>query len=180
MNYVAMVFALSVVAIPLSATAECNGAVCGAFGYQFGETVVSTSDGILSCSDNGVTCWGINRDISPAQYNVQININRNRKIFRLVATEAIESSNSKDKCIERAKSVVRSLSSKYGVTFNQSESEHPYGYTFSWSSEDNNRTSVSVSCELRSYALMETKNYILAIYLENSRYANDSLSEKNQ
>jgi len=98
----------------------------------------------------------------------------------LVATEAIESNDSEDRCIERAENVVGSFTSKHDVTFKRSESEDPYGYTFSWTSEDNDRTSVSISCELRSCSHMEIENYILAIYLADHKYANENLTGINQ
>ncbi|ROQ20539.1 hypothetical protein EDC38_1146 [Marinimicrobium koreense] len=179
MNYGRITFALSVLALPLHALGECDKAICGVFGYQFGEIISSTSDRILSCSDNDATCWGTNRDISPSAYNVQININDNREVFRLVATETIESRDSEAGCIERAENVVRSLTSNYDESFRRSDSEHPYGYTFLWSNEDSDRTLISISCELRSYPLLENEYYMLAIYLTDHKYANENLTRRN-
>lgn len=141
-------------------------------GYKLGEKIHPNSDGIIDCADNNITCWGTNRDLTPTIYNVQLNINSNREIFRIYATQAIENPDTLEQCLTRAKKVVNGFTKTYGVEFDSEEWKDTITTRFSWLNKNIEESSmkISISCERISNPVMPAVNsvYVLGISIAHT------------
>ena len=141
-------------------------------GYKLGENIHPNSDGIIQCADNNITCWGTNRDLTPTIYNVQLNINSNREIFRIYATQAIENPDTLEKCLTRAKKVVNGFARTYGVEFDSKEWKDTITASFSWQNRNMEESpmKISISCERNSIPSMPAVNsvYVLGISIAHT------------
>lgn len=141
-------------------------------GYTLGEKIYPNSDGINQCAENNITCWGVNRDLSPASYNVQVNINSRREIFRIYATQAIENPNTLEQCLSRANKVVKGFTRAYGIEFNSNEWKDSMTTSFSWQNKNIEASpmKISVSCERNTIPGIPGANsvYVLGISIAHT------------
>lgn len=146
-------------------------------GYKLGEKIYPNSDGIFQCSDNNITCWGTSRDLTPTSYNVQLNINGNREIYRIYATQAIKKPNSLEQCLSKASELVNIFTREYGVEFKRKEFESTTMIEFSWNDRgiDVFPIKISVSCYrfLTPAGMPEvSSSYVLGISIANTEIMN--------
>ncbi|MGE0190397.1 MAG: hypothetical protein AB7Q04_14100 [Steroidobacteraceae bacterium] len=141
-------------------------------GYTLGEKIYPNSDGINQCAENNMTCWGVNRDLSPASYNVQVNINSRREIFRIYATQAIENPNTLEQCLSRANRVVKGFKRTYGVEFDSKEWNDTMTTSFSWQNKNIEASpmKISISCKRISIPGMPAVNsvYVLGVSIAHT------------
>ncbi|KXS51987.1 MAG: hypothetical protein AWU57_3630 [Marinobacter sp. T13-3] len=148
------------------------GEISGLFGYEFGEKIDNDSKGIIQCANNNITCWGNNRDLTPAKYNVQLNINKNKEIFRIFATQTINKEDSLEECLSRANGLQKKFSRIYGISFNSEEKKDTMRTSFTWQDVDIETSTVklAISCERYSMPGMTDADYILGISVSNTDF----------
>ena len=143
------------------------------FGYKFGESINSDSEGIIECSENKITCWGTNRDITPTKYDVQVGRNKDGNIFSLTARQSLVSPNSKKDCMFMAGRIANEFSKRYGIIFNKYEENSSFSTKLVWADVNikSSVVKVSVSCEKSSITGVKNINYVLNMELANNNYA---------